>query len=53
MENLFGRYFDIKPLVVGTGTAKTGVKIRMDNPREIGPDRIVHSAAAHQLYEGI
>jgi|MudIll2142460700_1097286.scaffolds.fasta_scaffold273402_2 type III pantothenate kinase len=51
MENLFGRYFDIKPLVVGTGT-KTGVKIRMDNPREIGPDRIVHSAAAHQLYEG-
>ena len=51
MENLFSRYFNIKPLVVGAGT-KTGVKIRMDNPREIGADRIVHSAAAHQLYEG-
>lgn len=51
LENLFARYFSIKPLVVGAGT-KTGVKIRMDNPREIGPDRIVHSAAAHQLYEG-
>jgi type III pantothenate kinase len=51
LENLFTRYFNIKPLVVGAGT-KTGVKIRMDNPREIGPDRIVHSAAAHQLYEG-
>jgi type III pantothenate kinase len=51
LENLFDRYFNIKPLVVGTGT-KTGVRIRMDNPREVGPDRIVHSAAAHHLYGG-
>jgi type III pantothenate kinase len=51
LENLCSRYFHIKPLVVGAGT-KTGVKIRMDNPREIGPDRIVHSAAAHVLYDG-
>ena len=51
LENLCSRYFHIKPLVVGAGT-KTGVKIRMDNPREIGPDRIVHSAAAHLLYGG-
>jgi len=34
----FVRYaiFDIKPLVVSAGT-KTGVRIRMDNPREVGP----------------
>ena len=51
LEGLFERYFNIKPLVVGAGT-KTGVRIRMDNPREVGPDRIVHSAAAHQLYGG-
>lgn len=51
LENLFLRYFKVKPLVVGAGI-KTGVKIRMDNPREVGPDRIVHSAAAHQLYGG-
>ncbi|HSW57172.1 MAG TPA: type III pantothenate kinase, partial [Dehalococcoidales bacterium] len=37
LEDLFGRYFNVKPLVVGTGT-KTGVKIRMDNPREVGSD---------------
>jgi type III pantothenate kinase len=48
---LFDRYFKVKPLVVGAGT-KTGVRIRMDNPREVGPDRIVHSAAAHHLYGG-
>lgn len=45
------RYFSISPLVVGPGT-KTGVRIRMDNPREVGADRIVDAAAAHHLYEG-
>ena len=31
---------------------KTGVRIRMDNPREVGTDRIVNAAAAHRLYGG-
>jgi type III pantothenate kinase len=51
LTDLFTHYFKIKPLIVGAGT-KTGVRIRMDNPREVGPDRIVHSAAAHHLYGG-
>ena len=50
-EDLFRRYFGISPLVVGTGV-KTGVRIRMDNPREVGADRIVDAAAAHHLYGG-
>ncbi len=50
-EELFGRYFDISPLVVGAGV-KTGVRIRMDNPREVGTDRIVNAAAGHHLYGG-
>ena len=45
------RYFRITPLVVGAGV-KTGVRIRMDNPREVGADRIVDAAAAHHLYGG-
>ena len=49
-EDLFRRYFNISPLVVGAGV-KTGVRIRMDNPREVGADRIVNAAAAHHLYE--
>ncbi len=48
---LFQRYFHISPLVVGAGV-KTGVRIRMDNPREVGADRIVNAAAAHHLYSG-
>jgi type III pantothenate kinase len=51
LEDLFQRHFNVKPLVVGAGT-KTGVRIRMDNPREVGSDRIVHSAAAYHLYGG-
>ena len=50
-EELFQRYFHTSPLVVGAGV-KTGVRIRLDNPREAGADRIVNAAAAHHLYGG-
>jgi type III pantothenate kinase len=50
-DELFQRYFRITPLVVGAGV-KTGVRIRMDNPREVGADRIINAAAAHHLYGG-
>jgi len=49
--DLSQRYFNITPLVVGAGI-KTGVSIRMDNPREVGADRIADAAAAHHLYSG-
>jgi len=45
------RYFHAKPLVVGPGI-KTGVRVHSDNPREVGPDRIANTAAAHHLYKG-
>ena len=50
-EELFQRYFQINPLIVGPGI-RTGVRIRLDNPKEAGADRIVHAAAAHHLYGG-
>lgn len=40
-----------QPLIVGAGI-KTGIRIRMDNPREVGADRIVNAVAAHALYSG-
>ena len=48
-QELCKQYFNISALVVGAGI-KTGVRIRQDNPREVGPDRIVNAAAAHHLY---
>lgn len=49
-EELLGRYFNVSPLVVRVGV-KTGVRILMDNPREVGTDRIVNAVAAHYLYK--
>jgi type III pantothenate kinase len=50
-NELLKKYFDIVPLAVGPGV-KTGVRIRMDNPREVGSDRIANAAGAHSLYSG-
>ena len=50
-EELLQQYFSISPLVVGAGV-RTGVRIRMDNPREVGADRIVNAAATKHLYDG-
>jgi type III pantothenate kinase len=49
-EELLERYFNVSPLVVRAGV-KTGVRILMDNPREVGTDRIVNAVAAHYLYK--
>lgn len=50
-DELCRHYFEVTPMVVGSGI-KTGVRISIDNPREVGPDRVVNVAAAHRLYEG-
>jgi type III pantothenate kinase len=46
-----GRYLGHEMLAVGPGI-KTGMAIRYDNPREIGPDRLVNAVAAHALLGG-
>lgn len=45
------RYVGTTPLIVGPGV-KTGIKIITENPREIGPDRIVDAVAAYEKYGG-
>lgn len=45
------RYIGNNPLIVGPGV-KTGIKIITENPREIGPDRIVDAVAGYELYGG-
>lgn len=49
-EEVCRRYFEVEALVVGTGV-KTGVRVLYDNPREVGPDRILHAVAALAKYE--
>ena len=45
------RYFHLRPLIVGPGI-KTGIRLRYENPREIGADRIVNSVGAFEQYGG-
>jgi len=45
------RYFGCEPLVV-EGTGLTGVKVRYEDPSQVGADRIVDAAAAYRLYGG-
>ena len=48
-EGFAERYLQAPLLVVGPGT-KTGLPILYDDPREIGPDRIVNAVAARERY---
>ena len=48
-EGFAERYLQARLLVVGPGT-KTGLPILYDDPREIGPDRIVNAVAARERY---
>lgn len=51
LEEMAVRYFHIQPLVVGPGI-KTGLNILMENPREVGADRIVNAVGGYELYGG-
>ena len=45
------KYLDIKPIIVGPGI-KTGLRIQLPNPAQVGADRIVDAVAAYELYGG-
>lgn len=51
LEHMCLKFYDRNPIVVETGI-KTGLKIKYDDPRQVGSDRIVNSVAAHQRYGG-
>src|SRR5688500_11187673 len=48
-ERVADRWLKAPLLVVGPGT-RTGIAIRYDDPREVGPDRIVNAVAASARY---
>jgi type III pantothenate kinase len=50
-EKALDRYMKVQPMVVGR-KLKTGIKVRTDNPREVGADRIVNAVAALERWGG-
>ena len=51
-RDMLARHFAGMPAVVVEPGVRTGVPILMDNPREVGTDRIVNALAAVTLYGG-
>jgi len=52
MREMCRRYYgDVTAVIVEPGV-KTGVPVRMDNPKEVGADRIVNALAAVHLHGG-
>ena len=51
VSRMIAKYFGIDPLFVEPGV-KTGIGIHVDNPQEVGADRIVNCVAAHEAHGG-
>ncbi len=52
MRTMLARYYDDLPTVIVEPGVKTGVPLLIDNPKEVGADRVVNTLAAHHLYGG-
>lgn len=51
-RDMLARHFPDVPSVVVEPGVRTGVPVLMDNPREVGADRVVNALAAATLYDG-
>lgn len=51
LREMTRRYFHFDPIVVEPGV-KTGVPVLIDNPREVGADRVVNTLAAFTQFGG-
>ena len=52
MREMCQRYYREVPAVIVEPGVKTGIPVRMDNPKEVGSDRIVNALAAVHLFGG-
>src|SRR5436190_3815457 len=48
---MFERYLDREALILGPGT-KTGMPILLENPHELGPDRLANAVAGYDQHGG-
>lgn len=49
--NSIKKYFKKEPIIIGPGI-KTGISIKIDNPKSLGADRLVDAVGAHNIYGG-
>jgi len=52
LQRLCRKYFSVEPIVVGDEGVRYGIALAVDNPKEVGADRIVNAVAAHAACRG-
>jgi type III pantothenate kinase len=52
LRTMLTRYYSGLPTVIVEPGVKTGVQLAIDNPKEVGADRVVNTLAAHHLFGG-
>ena len=52
LQYLCEQYFFLQPMIVGDKDLNLGIDIHIDEPSELGADRIVNAVGANDLYKG-
>ena len=52
LQTLCEKYFHCTPLAVGKSDVDLGIGVLIDNPNEVGADRLCNAVAAHASYDG-
>lgn len=52
MRNLARRHLKVDPIIIGEPGVDIGIGVRIDNPREVGADRLVTALGATKRYKG-
>jgi type III pantothenate kinase len=52
LRTMLGRYYRSVPTLIVEPGVKTGVQLAIDNPKEVGSDRVVNTLAAYAIYGG-
>lgn len=52
LRTMLGRYYRRVPTLIVEPGVKTGVQLAIDNPKEVGSDRVVNTLAAYAIYGG-
>jgi type III pantothenate kinase len=52
LRTMLARYYGGLPTVIVEPGVRTGVQLAIDNPKEVGADRVVNTLAAHHLFGG-
>jgi type III pantothenate kinase len=52
LEVLSSKYFNVEALIAGQGKASWSIALEVDEPHNVGADRVLNAMAAHAKHEG-